>query len=118
MKKRDVIKKREEFTRIIRGRKSFGEKTLVLYYQPKMYQNNRVGISVTTKLGNAVARNRAKRQMRMMIDEIYDWEENFDSIIVIRESFKDSSFAENKSLLERSYKKVKINNERQGTRNA
>jgi len=117
MNKNDVIRKKDEFTRIIKAKKFVSENALSLYYQPKTQEINRVGITVTTKLGNAVQRNKAKRQLRAMIDEIYKWDEIFDTIIIIREKFKDYNFDDNKKCLERCYKKVKINIEGQGNRN-
>ena len=108
MKKIRTIKRKEEFTKIIQGKKRVSETTITFYYAQKKEVDNRVGISVTTKLGNAVERNRAKRQMREMIDQVFDWQESFDSIIVIKPSFKDCGFRDNKKNLESCYKKVKI----------
>ena len=108
MKKIQTIKKKEEFTEIIKGRKYVGSADLTFYYRVKKEDDSRVGISVTTKLGNAVERNKAKRQLRAMIDDIFDWQESFDSVIVIKPSFKDKDFAANKKNLESCYKKVKI----------
>ena len=108
MKKEITIKRKEEFTRIIKAHRSFGERNMVLYYQPKAETVSRIGISVTTKLGNAVQRNRAKRQLRAMIDEIFKGQEDFDAVIVIKASFKDDSYSVNKKYLESCYKKVKI----------
>jgi len=116
MKKNETIRKKEEFTRIIKARKFVNEQTITLYYQPKTEDRNRVGVTVTNKLGNAVERNKAKRQLRAMVDDIFDWNEPFDTVIIIRENFKNSSYQDNKNCLERCYKKVKIISEGQGNR--
>ena len=108
MKKIRTVRKKEEFTEIIKGRHCVSNQELAFYYRPKTEADNRVGISVTTKLGNAVARNKAKRQLRAMIDEIFDWREDFDAIIVIKPSFRDRDYETNKKNLESCYKKVKI----------
>ena len=108
MKKNRTIKKKEEFTAIIQKRNIVSEPALAFYYLPKQEPENRVGISITTKLGNAVERNKAKRQLREMIEEVFDWQESFDSVIVIKAAFKDFSYLDNKKCLERCYKKVKI----------
>lgn len=114
MKKEKIITRKEEFSFIIKTGKFVSEKVLVLYFYPKALTNSRVGITVSKKLGNAVQRNKAKRQLKSMVDSIYNWQEDFDTIIIIREMFKISSFDDNKKHLESAYKKVKIKCERQG----
>ena len=74
----------------------------------KKEEHARVGISVGKKLGKAVQRNKIKRQVRMMVQEIYDFSENFDTIILVRVKYKEESYLNNKKLLERLVKKVKI----------
>jgi len=62
---------------------------------------------VKKKIGNAVVRNKVKRQIRMMIQEIYDFEEEFDSILLIKEKFLENDFNSNKNVLISLYKKAK-----------
>jgi ribonuclease P protein component len=114
MKKKNTITQKQEFTSIIKARHYVNDTTLSFYHFPKKQEENRIGITVTNKLGNAVMRNRAKRQLKEMIANLYDWTESFDTIIIVRENFKDFSFEENKKCLERCYKKVKIEPEGQG----
>lgn len=60
----------------------------------------RVGISVSKKLGSAVTRNRAKRQVRAMCDEIIKYNEtSYDIVIILKDKFLEMSFGENKSQL-------------------
>lgn len=60
----------------------------------------RIGISVSSKLGCAVIRNRIKRQIRAMVREIVDFSTNSSDIVIIAKSdFKNHSFEENKALL-------------------
>lgn len=108
MKQLRVIKKNTEFTEIIRRRQVASSAGLVMYYRKKLLEDNRIGISVGKKLGDSVTRNRAKRQVRAMIDEIFTFKEQYDAIIIIRPNFNDFTFEENKKGLEKCYKKVKI----------
>ena len=49
-----------------------------------------------------------KRQVRMMVQELYTFDENFDTIILIRDKFIEESYESNKKVLEMLLKKVKI----------
>ena len=44
----------------------------------------------------------------MMVQEIYTFEENFDTIILVRVKYHEENYINNKKLLERLVKKVKI----------
>ena len=60
----------------------------------------RVGISVSKKLGSAVMRNRAKRQTRAMCDEVINYKDfSYDVVIILKNTFLEKSFDDNKSQL-------------------
>ena len=84
MKKKYRVKKADEFQTIIEHRKFVSCPSLVLYVKARKEDQSRIGISVGKKLGNAVVRNKTKRQVRMMFQEIYDFNENFDGILIVR----------------------------------
>ena len=107
MKKRFKIKRKEEFQKIIKARKRLVGKGFIVYYsQPLNVSNDRVGISVSKKLGNAVVRNRIKRQVRMMVGEITDFHNGLDVIIIVRNDYLTRSFDENKKELLKLYESV------------
>lgn len=107
MKKEYRIKKSQEFEAIIKNKIFAADPSIVLYVKKKKEDQNRIGITVKKKTGNAVVRNKVKRQMRMMVQEIYDFNENFDSIILIKEKFVENDYLTNKKTLERLYNKIK-----------
>lgn len=79
----------------------------IIYKDENRMGHGRVGISVSKKLGNAVTRNKIKRQLRMMIQECFHFDEEVDYIVIVRKRFLDNTYIENKKELEYLYKKVK-----------
>ena len=68
---------------------------LVLYTKKNRLNQNRVGITVSKKLGGAVVRNRVRRRLR----EVYRLNENrflpgYDIVVVARSRAVDASFEE------------------------
>ena len=108
MRKELRIKKSQEFSEIMKNRKFYSSPVMTIYVKPKTKEINRVGLSVGKKVGNAVMRNKVKRQLRMMVQETYTFEENFDTIILVRPKFVEESYISNKKVLEMLLKKVKI----------
>lgn len=108
MKKKYRIKKSDEFQKIIHHKKFISCPSFVLYVRSRSEDHSRIGISVGKKLGNAVVRNKIKRQVRMMFQEIFDFNESFDGILIVRKKFLEQSYAVNKKDLESLIKKVKI----------
>ncbi len=83
-------------------------KSLVVYGAAKKLDHSRFGISVSKKMGNAVERNKMKRQLRMMLQDVDLEHCLIDGIVIVRRHFKEQSYAENKKDLEICIKKVKI----------
>ena len=108
MKKERRIKKSEEFQSMIKNKKHIASNLFVIYYKQKEEEKNRVGISVSKKLGNAVVRNKLKRQVRMMVQEIGCLESDVDILILVRKAYLANTYDINKKGLETLVKKVKI----------
>ena len=85
MKKTVAIKENRTFRRIYSKGRSAVTPFLVLYCRPNGQDHNRLGVTVSTKLGGAVTRNRARRRLR----EVYrlaqpELKQGFDFVLVAR----------------------------------
>lgn len=108
VKKAYRVRKSEEFAEIMKYKKFYACPSFTLYVKPRKEDHPRIGLSVGKKLGKAHARNKIKRQVRMMCQEIFTFEEEFDAIILVRAGYLQENYINNKKLLESLVKKVKI----------
>lgn|SRR5690554_3320565 len=108
MKKERRILKGIEFQKIIENKKFVVNQSFVIYYCKKQEKHARIGISIGKRLGKAVQRNKVKRQVRMMFQDILDKSLNNDMICIVRAGYYQHTFSENKKLLENLVFKVNI----------
>ena len=91
------IKASDDFALTIKKGKAQRDQSYVIHYRTNEFKYVRVGISVSSKLGNAVVRNHIKRQIRSMCDEIIDYNDHaLDIVIVVKQGFLNRSFDDNK----------------------
>ena len=64
MKRTTTVKENYEFRRIYAKGRSGVSPYLVVYVRPNRRGHNRLGVTVSTKLGHAVVRNRIRRRLR------------------------------------------------------
>ena len=91
MKKRNILKENREFSRIIGKYKPIKNFTYILYKEEIEEKGYYFGISVSKKVGNAVIRNKIKRQIKNILDK-NTYEKNFKCIIIIKKQIIDKSF--------------------------
>ena len=91
MKKINIVKKSQDFTRIIKTKRAYVSNSFVIYLERKEQENYHFGISVSKKLGNAVMRNKLKRQIKSIIDK-KNYQNNFNCIIILRKGILYLSF--------------------------
>ncbi len=64
VKKAETLKKNHEFRRMYQRGKSAVGGCMVVYCRGNGLDHNRLGLTASTKIGNAVKRNRARRRLR------------------------------------------------------
>lgn len=85
MKKTVTIKLNHEFRRLYNKGKSAVTPSMVVYCRKSRLDHNRVGITVSTKLGCAVKRNRARRRLRELFRLAQPkMKQGYDVILVAR----------------------------------
>ena len=85
MKAAVTIKENYVFRRMYRKGKSSVEPYLVVYCQKNREGKTRLGVTVSTKLGKAVVRNRVRRQLREMYRlHLPEMKKGYDVILVGR----------------------------------
>lgn len=102
MKKYEVVKKKEEFNEIIKTCSYFKNKYFTIYIRKREIIFARFGLAISKKVGNAVVRNKLKRQLRAIIDQNKDiFSKDSDYIIMIRKDCVNATFQElDKKLIE------------------
>lgn len=93
MKKINILKNSRDFDRIIKNNKPYKYMDYIIYLEKETNDVYKFGLSVGKKIGNAVNRNKVKRQLKSIIDE-KDYQNNFNCIIIVGKGIKARSFQE------------------------
>lgn len=111
MKVKYRVKSHEDFQEVIKEKKTVSNRIYVLYYKKNELDHSRVGISSSKKLGNAVTRNKIRRQIRMMAQQVINFENSIDYCIIVRKSYLEQTFEDNKKelsiLIEKANRRIK-----------
>ena len=96
----ESLKKNQDFQNVYKKGKSNANKYLVMFIVENNLDKNRIGISVSKKVGNSVIRHRLKR----LIKESYRLNEamfksGFDIVVVARTTAKDRTYRDIESAL-------------------
>ncbi|MCP1103107.1 ribonuclease P protein component [Aequitasia blattaphilus] len=93
----ESLRKNNEFRNVYNKGKSLSNRQLVMYILENNQEKNRIGISVSKKVGNSVVRHRIKR----LIKEAYRLQEErfkvgYDIVIIARANAVGRNFDEMK----------------------
>jgi len=93
MKFSDSLKKNSDFTRVYKQGVSFANRYLVMYVLENGTGQNRIGISVSKKVGNSVIRHHLCRLIResyRLHEELFN--SGLDIVVVARVSAKEADY--------------------------
>lgn len=93
MKKYEIVKEHKEFDDILTNGSYYKNNYYIIYNKDSNYNFPRFGIAAGKKLGNAVIRNKIKRQVRMIISSNKNlFKNNKDYIIIVKKAFLDIDY--------------------------
>ena len=89
------FKKNSDFQLVYRKGTSFANRYLVMYVRKNQLEKNRLGISVSKKVGNSVVRHRITRLIResyRLNEELF--QRGLDIVVIARVNAKDNRYAQ------------------------
>ena len=108
MKKINIIKENKDFARIMKTTQPYKNKDFLIFVEKNInIKPYHFGISVSKKLGNAVMRNKLKRQIKAIIDK-KDYQNNFNCIIILRKDILNNDFQATERSLFNMFDKINI----------
>ena len=100
MKHSESLKKNMDFQDVYKNGKSYANKYLVMYVLENNLGTNRVGISVSKKVGNSVIRHRLTRLIResyRLQEEMFN--SSLDIVVIARAAAREVGYKEIESAL-------------------
>ena len=100
MKFSDSLKKNRDFQNVYSKGRSYANRMLVMYVLNNHTENNRLGISVSKKVGNSVIRHHLTRLIResyRLHEDMFD--SGLDIVVIARATARNTSYHEIESAL-------------------
>jgi len=110
MKKQYRVKKNQEIELILKNKKYAANSYFAVYKRINPETSNfRYAISVGKKIGNAVVRNKIKRQVTAIIDNLnINLNSNTDVFVIVRSKVNELDFVNMKKQLEYLFNKQRL----------
>ena len=100
MKHSESLKKNSDFQNVYANGKSFANRYLVMYVLKNDLNKNRIGISVSKKVGNSVIRHRITRLIResyRLQEDVFN--SSLDIVVLARSTAREVGYREIESAL-------------------
>ena len=109
MQSRFRLTRSEDFKRVRQSGKSHAHPLVVLVAQPNQSQDIKVGVTAGKSIGNAIARNRAKRLLReVMRPMLPTLASGWDLILIARPKLADASLPETRQAVTTLLQRAKL----------
>lgn len=109
MLKKDVLRGKKNFSSVYNKGKSIADRYIVIFYKKNGLPYNRIAFLASKKVGNSVARNRARRLMKegFRLSEI-ELPLGYDFIFIARNTICDKKCAEFRKSLESAIRRTGV----------
>ena len=100
MKFSESLKKNSDFQNVYKNGKSYANKYLVMYVLKNELNRNRIGISVSKKVGNSVIRHHITRLIResyRLQEDVFN--SSLDIVVIARSNAREVGYKEIESAL-------------------
>ena len=105
----NVLRRKSDFSAIYNKGKSVGSAYVVIFYRKNSLGYNRTAFLASKKVGNSVARNRARRLMRESYRLLGEkFKKGYDYIFIARNTICNSKCADVKKSMEAAAKKAGV----------
>lgn len=94
------LRKNIEFKKVYRHGKNYWNRNLILYVKKNDYGYNRVGYSITKKVGNSVVRNSIRRKLKEIYRlNVQNLNSGYDLIFIPKKNTVDITYQELESAM-------------------
>lgn len=109
MKSTEGLQKDRDFRKVYRQRNSMANRLLIIYIRENREVYNRVGFTVSKKVGKATVRNRVKRRMKESYRKNHrQVKTGYDLVFIARDTAAEASMAEIESAMMHLLRKKKL----------
>lgn len=109
MLKKNVLRRKKDFSNIYNKGKSVGDRYVILFYRKNNLPYHRIAYLASKKVGNAVKRNRARRLMKESVHlTSLEIPSGYDFIIIARNTITNAKCAEVKKSFESALKRTGV----------
>ncbi|SCY62941.1 ribonuclease P protein component [Alkaliphilus peptidifermentans] len=109
MKASDGLRKNDDFRKVYKNGNSMANKLLIIYLMKNFTEVNRVGFTVSKKVGKSVVRSRVKRLLkesyRLNVNKV---QIGYDIVFIARENCKEANYKEIESAMLHLIRKMKV----------